>query len=223
MTAAANPLPAPLFPAPPATAGPSFGTPSATPGAPSFVTPPVTAGPPSFAPPSAGSAVPPAPATTPFPSAPPATTGTPASSAESPPSWAAAPVSAPPPPAVPAPALPTWPPPATPARDADATRPVRQQSGSTDLAGAVYGGGTDGPGFATVSFPQGNPLENSGSLTGHILAQGWSEESPAARGGNTKVIIVLAVALTMLIAISLLVVFLANDALSGLTGAMPVE
>ncbi|MEU4755467.1 hypothetical protein AB0F93_31405, partial [Micromonospora tulbaghiae] len=123
---------------------------------------------------------------------------------------------------VPAPALPTWPPPATPGRDADTTRPVRPQPADPDLATAAYGG-TDGPGFATVSFPQGNPLENSGSLTGHILAQGWSEESPAARGGNTKVVIVLAVALIMLIAISLLVVFLANDALSGLTGTMLIE
>ncbi|MEU7762857.1 hypothetical protein AB0B08_28245, partial [Micromonospora aurantiaca] len=138
------------------------------------------------------------------------------------PSWAAAPVSDPPPPVVPAPALPTWPPPATPARDADTTRPVRPQPADPDLATTAYGG-TDGPGFATVSFPQGNPLENSGSLTGHILAQGWSEEGPAARGGNTKVFIVLAVALTMLIAISLLVVFLANDALSGLTGTMLIE
>jgi hypothetical protein len=68
-----------------------------------------------------------------------------------------------------------------------------------------------------VSFPQGSPVENSGSLTGHILAQGWAEDAPATRSSNTRVVIVLAASLGLLIAISLLVVFLANDALSGLT------
>lgn len=186
-------MPAPPFPPPPAMTGGPGPLPA-----------------PLFPAPAAGPSFPPARAATP---------GTPDGAL---PSWAAAPVSAPPPPVVPAPALPTWPPPATPARDADTTRPVRPQPAGPDLGTTAYGG-TDGPGFATVSFPQGNPLENSGSLTGHILAQGWSEESPAARAGNTKVIIVLAVAMTMLIAISLLVVFLANDALSGLTGTALIE
>ncbi|KAB1911639.1 hypothetical protein F8274_16635 [Micromonospora sp. AMSO31t] len=61
-------------------------------------------------------------------------------------------------------------------------------------------------------------MENSGSLTGHILAQGWTEDAPATRSSNTKVVIVLAGALALLVAISLVVVFLANDALSGITG-----
>ncbi|MBM0230195.1 hypothetical protein DKT69_31780 [Micromonospora sicca] len=61
-------------------------------------------------------------------------------------------------------------------------------------------------------------MENSGSLTGHILAQGWAEDAPTTRSSNTKVVIVLAASLGLLIAISLLVVFLANDALSGMTG-----
>lgn len=78
--------------------------------------------------------------------------------------------------------------------------------------------GTDGPGFATVALPPSNSVENSGSLTGHILAQGWTEDAPSTRSSNTRVVIVLAAALGVLIAISLLVVFLANDALSGLTG-----
>ncbi|WP_405092037.1 hypothetical protein OG767_02920 [Micromonospora sp. NBC_01392] len=127
------------------------------------------------------------------------------------------PTSAPPAPAVPAP--PTWPPPAASARQTETTPPVRPQLGSQDLAGTAYGG-TEGPGFATVALPQSSPSENTGSLTGHILAQGWAEDTPATRASNTKVIIVLAVALTALIAISLLVVFLANDALSGLTGTV---
>ncbi|MGV9808608.1 hypothetical protein ACWDSE_23770, partial [Micromonospora chersina] len=97
------------------------------------------------------------------------------------------------------------------------SRPVNHPPAGPDLAGTAYGG-TDGPGFATVALPQGSPLENSGSLTGHILAQGWAEDAPATRSSNTKVVIVLAAALALLIAISLVVVFLANDALSGITG-----
>ncbi|QOC94989.1 hypothetical protein D0Q02_18655 [Micromonospora craniellae] len=78
---------------------------------------------------------------------------------------------------------------------------------------------TGGSGANTVAFPIGE--ENSGSLTGHILAQGWTE-TPAERSGNTlRVVIVLAVALGLLVAFSALVVLLANDALSGLTGALP--
>ncbi|KKJ96776.1 hypothetical protein [Micromonospora sp. HK10] len=137
---------------------------------------------------------------------------------------AGGPVSAPP--VVPAPALPVWPPPASPSapgaaagRTYSAGRPADRagQQAAPDLSGTRYGG-TEGPGFTTVSFPPGNPLENSGSLTGHILAQGWAEDGPATRSSNTRVVIVLAVALSVLIAISLLVVFLANDALRGLTG-----
>lgn len=136
---------------------------------------------------------------------------------------ASAPVSAPP--VVPAPALPNWPPPTNPSAGGSgpyppatpAARPTYQ--GGRDLAGTAYGG-TDGPGFATVSLPQNNPVENSGSLTGHILAQGWAEDAPSTRSSNTRVVIVLAVALGLLIAISLLVVFLANDAMSGITSNM---
>ncbi|PZG09081.1 hypothetical protein C1I95_29340 [Micromonospora craterilacus] len=78
----------------------------------------------------------------------------------------------------------------------------------------------DGAGSATVAFPAGEQ-ENSGSLTGHILAQGWAE-TPAERSSSTlRVVIVLAVALGLLVTISVLVVLLANDALSGVTGGLP--
>ncbi|MBY8871949.1 hypothetical protein K7640_08855 [Micromonospora sp. PLK6-60] len=79
-------------------------------------------------------------------------------------------------------------------------------------------GGTEGPGFATVSFPAGNPVENSGSLTGHILAQGWAEEPTTTRSRTVRVVVVLAAALALLVAISVLVIVLANDALDGLFG-----
>ncbi|MGC1211051.1 MAG: hypothetical protein WA890_07285, partial [Micromonospora sp.] len=88
--------------------------------------------------------------------------------------------------------------------------------GGPDLASVAYGG-TDGPGFTTVSLP-GNPAENTGSLTGHILAQGWAEDSRATRSSTTRVVIVLAAALGLLVAISVVVVLLADDAMSGLTG-----
>ncbi|PWR12899.1 hypothetical protein DKT68_02155 [Micromonospora acroterricola] len=60
-------------------------------------------------------------------------------------------------------------------------------------------------------------MENSGSLTGHILAQGWSD-TPAERSSTRRVVIVLAAALGLLVTISVLVVLLANDALDGLVG-----
>ncbi|MER6596328.1 hypothetical protein ABT214_31655, partial [Micromonospora purpureochromogenes] len=98
-------------------------------------------------------------------------------------------------------------------RDGEPGTPYR---GGPDLASTVYGG-TEGPGFATVSFPAGNPLENSGSLTGHILAQGWAD-TPAERSRTTRVVVVLAASLGLLVAISVLIVLLANDAMDGLVG-----
>ncbi|MEU2613063.1 hypothetical protein ABZ570_16005 [Micromonospora sp. NPDC007271] len=135
-------------------------------------------------------------------------------------------------PVVPAPALTNWPASSSsndhrtgptgrdggPAQPAGGPPAGPADQGGPDLAGTAYGG-SDGPGFTTVSFPQGNHVENSGSLTGHILAQGWAEDAPATRSSNTRVVIVLAVALGLLIAISLLVVFLADNVLSGLTGS----
>ncbi|WP_083915956.1 hypothetical protein [Micromonospora lupini] len=62
-------------------------------------------------------------------------------------------------------------------------------------------------------------MENSGSLTGHILAQGWSD-TPTERSRNTRVVIVLIAALGLLVAISVLVVLLASDAMDGLVGSV---
>ncbi|MEU5673145.1 hypothetical protein ABZ749_22835 [Micromonospora sp. NPDC047753] len=153
--------------------------------------------------------------------------------------WAGAAVSAPP--VVPAPALPSWPPstagapsstahagnsrvtapPSGPpagsaGRDAAGARGGRRDN-RTDLAGTVYGNG-EGAGFTTVAIPA-NAVENSGSLTGHILAQGWSD-TPAERSSNARVLIVLAAALGLLVAISVMVVLLAGDALDGLVGSV---
>ncbi|RLP91499.1 hypothetical protein EAD89_11645 [Micromonospora sp. BL4] len=61
-------------------------------------------------------------------------------------------------------------------------------------------------------------MENSGSLTGHILAQGWADTPAERSSSTTRVVIVLAAALGLLVGISVLVVLLANDALDGLVG-----
>ncbi|NJP31290.1 hypothetical protein HCJ94_04640 [Micromonospora sp. HSS6-12] len=83
--------------------------------------------------------------------------------------------------------------------------------------GSIYSAGTDGPGFATVALPA-NSLETSGSLTGHILAQGWTATPAEERSSNARVVLVLAASVGLLVAISVLVVLLANDAMDGLVG-----
>lgn len=92
------------------------------------------------------------------------------------------------------------------------------RAGGTGLSGTVYAGG-DGPGYTTIALPPNAAVENSGSLTGHILAQGWAD-TPAERSRNTRVVIVLIAALGLLIGISVLVVLLANNALDGLMGSV---
>ena len=126
-------------------------------------------------------------------------------------------------PVVPAPALP-GPPRSVPAAGGTAGGVTRRATGTSyrggpDLASVGYGGGTDGPGHSTVAFPAANPVENSGSLTGHILAQGWSD-TPTPRSRTTRVVIVLAASLGLLVAISVLVVLLANNVMDGLVGNM---
>ncbi|MFC8847871.1 MULTISPECIES: hypothetical protein [unclassified Micromonospora] len=93
----------------------------------------------------------------------------------------------------------------------------RPDPGTADLASTAYG--TDGPGFATVALPAGNQLDNSGSLTGHILAQGWTD-APTARSSTAKVVIVLTAALGLLVAIGVLIVLLAGDTMDGLVGGL---
>lgn len=113
-------------------------------------------------------------------------------------------------------APPSGPPAGSTGRDAAGARGGRRDN-RTDLAGTVYGNG-EGAGFATVAIPA-NAVETSGSLTGHILAQGWSD-TPTERSTNARVMIVLAAALGLLVAISVMVVLLAGDALDGLVGSV---
>ena len=52
-----------------------------------------------------------------------------------------------------------------------------------------------------------NPVENSGSLTGHILAQGWDHGADTNRRSNTKVAIAMLLVLLALIGASVLFLF----------------
>ena len=58
-------------------------------------------------------------------------------------------------------------------------------------------------------------MENSGSLTGHILAQGQAETTQARRS-YAKVGLVLAVGLGVLIGIGVLVVLFVSNSITGL-------
>ncbi|GIM86973.1 hypothetical protein Sar04_37090 [Salinispora arenicola] len=82
-----------------------------------------------------------------------------------------------------------------------------------DLSG-LYGAGS---GLSTVAFPA-DPVETSGSLTGHILAQGWTETPAEERSSNTRVVVALAVSLGLLVMIGVVVALIANNALDGLFG-----
>lgn len=95
-----------------------------------------------------------------------------------------------------------------------------QRTGDQRRQGTVYGGpGDPGPGHLTVALPPGHPLENSGSLTGHILSQGWPD-APEVKDNTTKVIVVLLAGLGILVAVGLLVVLGAGDIFGSLFNGM---
>ena len=57
-----------------------------------------------------------------------------------------------------------------------------------------------------------NAIENSGSLTGHILAQGWDRGVDTNRRSNVKVALAMLAVLVFLVGVSLLFLFTAGDA-----------
>ncbi|MEV1288250.1 hypothetical protein [Micromonospora sp. NPDC049679] len=141
---------------------------------------------------------------------------------------------------MPAPALPVWPAPSDPTaprsgRDTSAPSGNVTSAGSADVAprrggqrpsGTVYGGAPSGaargfpePDPTMITMPVSNPLENSGSLTGHILAQGRADTVP--EGGSTaKVLLMLLAGLGLLIVVGVLVVLIVGDAFSSLFGGL---
>lgn len=115
------------------------------------------------------------------------------------------------PPVVPAPALPAWPAPGNvTAPESVAHAPAAHPRQS---AGTVYGGP---PGQVTAALPTAaDAVENSGSLTGHILAQGWPDTIPA-KSHTTRVVAVLVVGLGIVVAVGLLMVFAIGDVFGAL-------
>jgi hypothetical protein len=90
--------------------------------------------------------------------------------------------------------------------------------------GTVYGGyGTpsgDSPIDMTMPVIMSS-LENSGSLTGHILSQGWDQGPDTGRRSNMKVAIAMLVVLLALIGISLLFLATAGSAFNDMiTGVL---
>jgi hypothetical protein len=87
--------------------------------------------------------------------------------------------------------------------------------------GTVYGGLADyAPADMTMPVMT-NSVENSGSLTGHILSQGWREQQAENhRKNNTKVIVAMLIVLGALVGVSLLFVFTVGSAFSDLIGGV---
>ncbi|MFD0518878.1 hypothetical protein [Paractinoplanes durhamensis] len=113
------------------------------------------------------------------------------------------------------------PPPAYPAGfDPNATSAVPQQRGQfSGPGGTVYG--NSGYEMIDTTMPVSmSAVENSGSLTGHILAQGWRDEIHDRRRGNLKVVIAMLVVLGLLVTVSLVFLFTAGSAFSDMLGGL---
>jgi hypothetical protein len=86
--------------------------------------------------------------------------------------------------------------------------------------GTVYGGLAD---YAPVDMTMPvmvNPVENSGSLTGHILAQGWRDGADTQRRSNVKVAVAMLLVLLVLVGVSVLFLFTVGDAFSDMIGGV---
>ncbi|MEU4559174.1 hypothetical protein AB0F72_12375 [Actinoplanes sp. NPDC023936] len=94
---------------------------------------------------------------------------------------------------------------------------VPQQRGQA--GGTVYS--TGGYPSIDMTMPVSmDPVENSGSLTGHILAQGWHDAPVDQRRSNFKVVIAMLAVLGLLVTISLIFVFTAGDAFTDMVKNM---
>jgi hypothetical protein len=117
-------------------------------------------------------------------------------------------------PGVPAYTLPAAPPTnpqqaAAPASPASAASPeYHRWARNQRPIGTTYSG--QGAGQMTMMVGGGNPLESSGSLTGHILAQGEADR-PTPKSRTAKVIVIGAVLLGVLVVAGLLAATFASD------------
>jgi hypothetical protein len=67
----------------------------------------------------------------------------------------------------------------------------------------------------TMAMASGVSVENSGSLTGHILAQGRSDD-PTPPTNTARVLLIMALVLGFLVAVGVLAVLLAGDTFTNL-------
>jgi hypothetical protein len=100
---------------------------------------------------------------------------------------------------------------------------ARNQRGS---AGTVYGGQRVTPVVTVPADGGSGPLENSGSLTGHILSQGTQvadedDEDEPARSSNLKVIIIIAVIVVVLVAGGYLAVTFSKSFMEDMFSGVP--
>ena len=80
--------------------------------------------------------------------------------------------------------------------------------------GTIYGGPAAHSAIDMTMPVAMNPLENSGSLTGHILAQGWDQGRDTRRRSSAKVGVAMMLVLFVLIGVSLLFLATAGSAFS---------
>jgi hypothetical protein len=103
---------------------------------------------------------------------------------------------------------------AQPAENPAASQQYGQWARSQRPQGTVYGAGARAAAMAS-------PLENSGSLTGHILSQGHPEES-GPRNRTARVVVILTVTLLVVVIGGLLAAIFFRDTItqlfSGLLG-----
>ena len=95
----------------------------------------------------------------------------------------------------------------------DAWMPSAYQTPRPAPQGTVYSGGYTSPASADAD----SYLNDSGSFTGHILAQGLPEAIPPAesRSRTRRVVIILAAGLGMVLLVGAFVAVLASSFLSG--------
>ena len=90
--------------------------------------------------------------------------------------------------------------------------------------GTVYSARQRSAGDMTIAMPNGyNPaVENSGSLTGHILGAGWTDDTTPqmTRRKNNKGVAMIALVFALIIGGAVLMVFFAHDLFSTLFGAL---
>jgi hypothetical protein len=88
--------------------------------------------------------------------------------------------------------------------------PQYDQRARGQRPGTVYSGGTD---LAPQTTPLATSLESSGSLTGHILAQG-QKDTPPPKSRTAKVVLIILLIMAVLVGAGVAAAALAGDTVS---------